>query len=507
MQYVALGALFLTQMLNKTGFGSMEKLLVKIIVTILLLNFAFTGNVHAAQWTALHDNQHAKIMLDKQSIVASGKYQKAWVKIDYKTLQTNMEYPEKSYNNAKLLWYFNCTEQKSATAQVYQSLNEEQVYSAAIDIKRARFLEPVPETEADIAMHYVCQQKEREAVLKEKKVQAAENAKAQAAKLKEPVEPAVIAPAAAAPTVNEAEKSVAVEKKSETEEKLETEKQPKNTLKKLVKKSDKQSESKEKNDEAIGEDESSDETELTANANDKEKTDDKAKSGNKKRRIAPWKYTGSRGPEFWGDLSADYASCKVGMNQSPINIDKTITTAPKPLKTFQRFPAADIVNNGQTVLADFKPGNVLVIDGLMYQMKQVTFHAPSENQIMGKSFPLEAQFLHADANGNLAILAVMYEEGNESKAIAKLWSQMPKRKGKPTKLSGSVLAGELMPRQKEYYRFSGSLTTPPCSEGVVWVVMKAPMTVSKRQIDAFKEVIRQDNNRPIQALNGRMVIE
>lgn len=119
MQYVALGALFLTQMLNKTGFGSMEKLLVKIIVTILLLNFAFTGNVHAAQWTALHDNQHAKIMLDKQSIVASGKYQKAWVKIDYKTLQTNMEYPEKSYNNAKLLWYFNCTEQKSATAQVY----------------------------------------------------------------------------------------------------------------------------------------------------------------------------------------------------------------------------------------------------------------------------------------------------------------------------------------------------------------------------------------------------
>jgi carbonic anhydrase len=101
----------------------------------------------------------------------------------------------------------------------------------------------------------------------------------------------------------------------------------------------------------------------------------------------------------------------------------------------------------------------------------------------------------------------MYEEGNENKAMAKLWSQMPKRKGKPVKLNSKVLAGELIPRQKEYYRFSGSLTTPPCSEGVVWVVMKTPMTASKRQIDTFKEVMREDNNRPVQSLNGRVVIE
>lgn len=495
----------------------MEKRLMNNIGIVLLLNIAFICNVVAAQWTKLHENKHATLMLDKQSIVESGKYQKAWVNIDYKTLQTNLEYPEKSYNNAKLLWYFNCAEQKSATAQVYQSLNEEQVYSAAIDVKRARFLEPVPETEADIAMHYVCAQKEREKALKEKKAQAAENAKKQAENIIEPVKPAK--PVAPAPTpaavLPEPSTAVAVEteKLAELDKKSASEKNPEVAPDKTTKKIDVQSATKgksnskkeEKSDGA--DDELIDAAEQDDEHNDSVKSQDKNKSFSKKRRIARWTYSGRKGPEFWGDLSPDYASCKAGMNQSPINIDKTIISTPKPFKAFQRFPAVDIVNNGLMIQADFKPGNILVIDGLMYQMKQVSFHAPSENQIMGKTFPLEAQFLHSDTNGHLAMLAVMFEEGHENKAMAKLWTQMPKRKGKPVKLNSKVLAGELIPRQKEYYRFSGSLTTPPCSEGVVWVVMKTPMTASKRQIDAIKEVLREDNNRPVQPLNGRVVIE
>jgi carbonic anhydrase len=502
------------------GNGWMEKRLMDNIGIVLLLSIAFIGNVDAAQWTKLHENKHAKLMLDKQSIVESGKYQKAWVNIDYKTLQTNLEYPEKSYNNAKLLWYFNCAEQKSATAQVYQLLNEEQVYSAAIDVKRARFLEPAPETEADIAMHYVCAQKEREKALKEKKAQAAENAKNPVANIPEPVNkpaaPVLPAPAVVpAAVLPEPSPTVAVETEQlpEVDKKSESEKKPKVAPEKTTKKIDGQSAAKEKSNSKKEEkgdgadDELLDEAEQDDERSDAIKSDDKNKSASKKRRIAHWTYVGKKGPDFWGDLSPDYAICKSGMNQSPINIDKTITSTPKPLKAFQRFPAVDIVNNGLTIQADFKPGNILVIDGLMYQMKQVSFHAPSENQIMGKTFPLEAHFLHTDANGHLAILAVMYEEGNENKAMAKLWSQMPKRKGKPVKLNSKVLAGELIPRQKEYYRFSGSLTTPPCSEGVVWVVMKTPMTASKRQIDAFKEVMREDNNRPVQPLNGRVVIE
>ncbi len=101
----------------------------------------------------------------------------------------------------------------------------------------------------------------------------------------------------------------------------------------------------------------------------------------------------------------------------------------------------------------------------------------------------------------------MFDVGRENKALDKMWKQLPKRKGKPIKMVGKVLAGDLLPRKKEYYRFSGSSTTPPCKESVVWVVVKTIMTISKQQISALKKVIRKDNNRPIQDLNGRVVVE
>lgn len=443
----------------------------KRIVAIVLFNFLLVSNGYAASWTKLQENKHAKLMLDKQSITESGKYQKAWVKINYKTMQTNLEYPEKTYNNAKLLWYFNCAEQKSATAQVVQLLNDEQVFSAAINVKRARFLEPVPETEIDIAMRYVCKQKAYKEVAKTK-IEAAKKAHEEEM-LSKGIE-------AKKPST---QKGTTPEKKATVKE-------------------------QEKAPEAI-DDESKQEIHDKDGVDDKKNATSKDKKLKPKRRkVVHWKYKGSKGPEFWGELSPDFVSCKVGRNQSPIDINKKITTAPKPLKTFQRFAAADILNNGHTVQANFKPGNIMVVDSVMYQMKQVHFHAPSENKIMGQSFPLEAHFLHVDPKGNLAMLAVMYEEGPENKAIAKLWKQLPKSKLKKAKpLNAKVLAGQLIPRQKQYYRFSGSLTEPPCSEGVVWIVMKSTMTASKSQIDAFKKVMRHDNNRPIQPLNGRIIIE
>lgn len=458
------------------------------IITIVLLNFLLVSNGYAASWTALQDNKHAKLMLDKQSITETGKYQKAWVAITYKAMQTNIQYPEKSYNNAKLLWYFNCAEQKSATAQVYQLLNDEQVFSAAIDIKRARFLEPVPETEIDLAMRYVCKQKAYKEAVKTK-IEAAKKeheaalAKAKLAddgkgkKKKKPVEKKVAVPAPDAE---------AKEADAETDGDA---KKDKDSKKKSKSKSDKQDKK---------------------SAKDKKKALAKKKKLDKKKKpkVVHWKYKGKKGPEFWGDLSAEFATCKTGRNQSPIDIGKTIVTERKPLKTFQRFPVVDILNNGHTIQANFKTGNIMAVDGAMFQMKQVHFHTPSENKINGQSYPLEAHFVHVDPKGNLAVLAVMYEEGPANKALAKLWKQMPKFKSKkPKKLASKVLAGQLIPRQKEYYRFSGSLTTPPCSEGVIWVVMKATMTASASQIKAFKKVMKHDNNRPVQPLNGRLVIE
>lgn len=459
----------------------------KKFVAVLLCNVLIISISYAASWTQLQDNKHAKLMLDKQSIAESGKFQKAWVNIEYKDMQTNLQYPEKQYNHAKLLWYFNCAEQKSATAQVYQLLNEDLVFSAAIDVKRARFLEPVPETEIDLAMQYVCKRKayQEEAKAKaELAKQAHENAQA-AAKVVQP---------------DKAQKPAEVVAATET-----------------VKANDKPSEEKDGGESNKADEESAKNVDEKAKQADESKPDeaqetkdsdaDKEVASEEKRKSVSWKYVGSKGPEHWGDLSEDFMSCKVGKNQSPIDIDKTIAVSPKKLKTFQRFPAMSIENNGHTVQADFKAGNIMVVDTVMYEMKHVSFHTPSENTIKGKSFPLEAHFLHTDPKGNTAILAVMFEEGAENKALTKLWEQMPKTKVQPKKLSSKVLASDLTPRDKTYYRYNGSLTTPPCTEGVIWIVMKTPMTASKSQITAFKKVMRHDNNRPLQPLNGRIVLE
>jgi carbonic anhydrase len=220
-----------------------------------------------------------------------------------------------------------------------------------------------------------------------------------------------------------------------------------------------------------------------------------------------WGYEGNKAPENWSKLSTEFASCETGRNQSPINIDRTLDADLKPLKVFQRFPASDIINTGHSIQVNFKQGNILALDGVLYQMKQLSFHSPSENTIHGKSYPLEAQILHSDVKGNLAILSIMFEEGKANEALGRLWQQMPVNVGVPVVLKGRVLPSELVSQVNEYFRYNGSITTPPCSEGVSWVVLKTPMTASTAQVEAFKKVMQTQNNRPMQELNGRFVVE
>jgi len=177
------------------------------------------------------------------------------------------------------------------------------------------------------------------------------------------------------------------------------------------------------------------------------------------------------------------------------------------IRGIHKFPAKEIINNGQNVQVNFKSGNMLVLDSAPYQMKELHFHAPSENTINKKSFPLEAQFLHADNKGNITIISVMFKEGSPNDALDKLWLQLSNNKGEAVPIKTRVIPSELMPENRSYYRYSGSLTTPPCTEGVRWIVLKTPMTASKGQIDSFVSAIKLKNNRPIQALNGRVVVE
>lgn len=421
----------------------------------LILYFAMIATSHAAVWVKLHEDSTSKLMLDKQSVLQQDLLKRAWVKIEYKATQKTFQTPDnlqsrdKQFNLSKLLWFFDCTAQKSATSQVFQYFNNELVYSAGIEPKNAEFIEPVPETDVDIAMRYVC--------LAGKPTSNVDKAKLAAAKVESAKAPTLATESAVVPA---AEKPAPVVAPAKTVEKP---KEGAALVKSGVGKSD--------------------------------------------ARQLRWTYEGKEGPENWAKLSPEYAACDAGRNQSPVDIEEAIHAVLKPIRNIQKFPAKDIVNNGHTVQINFKEGNMLVLDNAAFQMKQVNFHAPSENKVHGKSYPLEAHFVHVDSKGNMTVIGVMFKEGKENAGLAKLWPQMPNEEGAPIPLKARVIPTELMPENRSYYRFSGSLTTPPCTEGVRWIILKTPVTASKEQIELFERATHHHNNRPVQALNGRVILE
>ncbi|WP_159566127.1 carbonic anhydrase [Budvicia diplopodorum] len=218
-----------------------------------------------------------------------------------------------------------------------------------------------------------------------------------------------------------------------------------------------------------------------------------------------WEYSGEAGPEHWDTIAPEFASCHA-LNQSPVNLTGAVKASLKPFHVSYKAGAETLVNNGHTLQVNYAKGSSLEVDGIPFELKQFHFHSPSENQINGKTYPMEIHFVHASEKGALAVLAVMVKEGKENAALAKLWKEIPKS-GTEVKLDQSINAKELMPANMHYYRFSGSLTTPPCTEGVRWLVMKAPITASKSQIDAFQALMGHPNNRPVQPINAREVLE
>ena len=220
-----------------------------------------------------------------------------------------------------------------------------------------------------------------------------------------------------------------------------------------------------------------------------------------------WGYTGHNTPEKWGQLSEKYRECGVGLNQSPINITHSLHAHLPPLSPVYGSASLNIVDNGHTVQVNMAPGSTLKVDGKTFELKQFHFHSPSENHIDGKSFPLEAHFVHLDKDGNIAVVAVMFEEGKANKTLEQVWNKMPSKEGETNTLKLSKIAKILLPKDKHYYRFNGSLTTPPCTEGVRWFVLKTPVTVSKEQVEKFHHLMHHNNNRPIQPLDARVVID
>ncbi|MGT4069952.1 UNVERIFIED_CONTAM: carbonic anhydrase family protein [Aeromonas hydrophila] len=219
-----------------------------------------------------------------------------------------------------------------------------------------------------------------------------------------------------------------------------------------------------------------------------------------------WEYGGEAGPEHWAQLTPEFSQCS-GSNQSPINLTGLIKANLIPLSFHYLVGGESVQNNGHTIQVNYAPGSTLLLDGINFELKQFHFHAPSENLIEGKSYPLEGHMVHVGQNGEIVVVAVMFKAGRTNEVLTEAWHSLPSRAGESLLLKQPLAAEQLLPIDRHYYRFSGSLTTPPCSEGVRWLVMKEPVEASQAQIDAFKAVIHHPNNRPVQALNGRMVLE
>jgi carbonic anhydrase len=220
---------------------------------------------------------------------------------------------------------------------------------------------------------------------------------------------------------------------------------------------------------------------------------------------AHWSYEGDTGPAKWGDLDAANKVCSAGSQQSPIDVEATMKARLWPLELSWARRAETIVNNGHTIQLNFSEGSRLKLDDTTYRLVQVHFHRPSEHLIGGKNFPMEAHFVHRAETGNLAVIGVLMAAGRPNRAFSRIVAAMPQAEGPPVKLESHIDPHALLPERHGYYRYSGSLTTPPCSEVVQWLVMATPIHVAEADIASFARLYPM-NARPVQKLDRRYVL-
>ncbi|NRA69649.1 MAG: carbonic anhydrase family protein [Gammaproteobacteria bacterium] len=220
-----------------------------------------------------------------------------------------------------------------------------------------------------------------------------------------------------------------------------------------------------------------------------------------------WEYSGKHGTENWGELSPKFTTCSTGVNQSPIDISGAIESQLPPLGIDYSASRANVLNNGHTIQVNIDGNNTFSNDSGQFKLLQFHFHAPSENTINGQSFPMEAHFVHADSEGRLAVIGVMFKQGNINQDLEKIWRKMPNEAGATASLESVLKSSVLMPSTKDYFRFNGSLTTPPCSEGVRWFVLKDPIEASPSQIKQFRKMMHGNTNRPVQPINARVILQ
>ena len=221
-----------------------------------------------------------------------------------------------------------------------------------------------------------------------------------------------------------------------------------------------------------------------------------------------WEYEGKHGPKHWNELSKEFASCGLGKHQSPIDIRKARHQADLPDLDFHYTSVPlKIINNGHTVQVDSPQGGTLTVGKHSYNLAQFHVHTPSEERVNGKAYDMVVHMVHKDAAGKLAVVAVLIKRGKENAALKPMFDNMPIAAGPQHVVDHvSIDPAALLPAKHGYYHFEGSLTTPPCSEGVAWYVLKTPVEASRAQINLL-HLLYSHNARPVQPLNGRTVVQ
>lgn len=217
-----------------------------------------------------------------------------------------------------------------------------------------------------------------------------------------------------------------------------------------------------------------------------------------------WSYAGANGPEQWARLKPEFAQCGNGKRQSPIDIRDGIKVTLDPIQFDYHPTAFRVLDTGRTVQVNLEAGNSITVNGRRYDLQRIEFHRPSEERLNGRQFEMSAHLVHRDMDGRIAVVAVLMDQGKDHPMVQLVWNSLPLEKHTDQASAVAIDMAQMLPEQKQYLTYMGSLTAPPCTEGVLWMVMKQPATLSREQVGVFSRLYPM-NARPTQPTSGRLI--
>jgi carbonic anhydrase len=220
----------------------------------------------------------------------------------------------------------------------------------------------------------------------------------------------------------------------------------------------------------------------------------------------PWAYLGDGGPAAWAQLSPEFKLCGKGQRQSPIDLRGGLAVDLEPVQFGYVDSRFGVLDSGRTVQARIAPGSHVKIAGQRFELESLHFNRPSEHRIDGRQFEMSAHLVHRDAQGQLAIVELLFDRGPANPGVQTVWNNLPLEQGQEVPARVTLPLQALLPEDRRYYTYMGSLTTPPCTEGVRWVVMRQPVSLSAEQIELFARIYPM-NARPVQQLAGRRILQ